>query len=69
MEFIATFGQGWTLRNNFVRLTADSENIARRLLFDAYGSAWAFIYDSERAAGVEEYRLIEVPFGTKNERL
>lgn len=69
MEFIVTFGCGQILRNKFARVEAPSEWQARDLVFATYGDCWAFLYNSEWEAGVEEWRMTEVPFGTPNGKL
>lgn len=66
--WIFTFGQGHTLRNNYVKAFADNAEAARQKMVTVYGQLWAFQYDNEKAAGVWEYNLHEVPFGTVNER-
>ena len=67
--FIATFGMGWTLRNNFVEVEAEDEGQARKIMFNVYGQGWAFLYKSHEAAGVNQFNLNKVPFGTPNTRL
>jgi hypothetical protein len=67
--YIGTFGVNHTLGKNFVRVTADNYTAARELMFQIYGQKWAFLYSSELEAGVEMWKLTEVPLGTPNEKL
>lgn len=51
---------GESLANSYVRIEADSEADARRIMCDRFGNRWSFCYPSAEAAGVERYGLIEV---------
>lgn len=68
-EYIATFGDGHTLRNCYCRVPAENESQACSKMFETYGDMWAFLYNSADAAGVGRWNLREVPFGEPNERL
>jgi hypothetical protein len=65
-DYIATFGLGSILGKNFVRVPAESAHEARRTMFAIYGNLWAFLYEDEDAAGVNPFKLTEVPLGTPN---
>lgn len=67
MEFIGTFSVNTRLRHKFVRIQAASRNEARLMMQHAYKTNWAFLYDSEKEAGVARWRLQEVEFGTPNQ--
>lgn len=67
MQFIATFrGINSVLGKRFVRVSAPDIAAARASMFATYGEHWAFLYDTEEQAGVWQYGLTEVPFGTPN---
>ena len=68
-RYIATFCQWSSLHCNFVSVEADSYGAARQKMFNTYKHEWAFLYDSEEAAGVHAFDLKEVPFGTPQTRL
>jgi hypothetical protein len=68
-EYIFTFGLGTKLKNSFVRIKSSNIEEARKMMFRHHGDMWAFCYPNEEAAGVQEFHLLEVPIGTKNERL
>ena len=65
-EFIVTFGYGQPLAGCFTRIEAANAHEARGLIFKEYGNKWAFMYNSEEEAGVKQWGLKEVKFGTPN---
>ena len=50
---------GTLLANYFVRVKATSSQDARSKMIARFGSKWAFQYDAETRAGVQEFRLRE----------
>ena len=76
MEFIATFGYdhrhpdtGEKLGDRFVRVPADDQDHAREMMLERFGTGWAFLYPSEKGAGVKRFGLIEAPLGGEPIRL
>lgn len=70
MIFYATFGFSQSLSGSFVKLDVEDYGEARRVMVEHYGTMWAFMYpeeDFDRC--IARYGLVEVPLGTKNERL
>lgn len=68
-KWYATFGNGYSLRNNFVVIEGNGYEDVSRQMNDFYGSKWACLYaegawNTQRQ--VEEFGLSEVPFGTPN---
>lgn len=66
-RFIGTFGVNHPLGKAFVVIPGEHYETARLNMTEAYGSKWGFIYESKEEAGVEQFGLKEVPFGTPNE--
>ena len=58
-EWIFTFGVGSPHGQEFVRITGSWDD-AREEMVRRFGTAWAFQYPSEEAAGVKRYRLTEI---------
>jgi hypothetical protein len=60
-----TFGVQTELRNCWVRIYADSEDEARRIMIERYGRGWAFMYCAPEMVRIAaKYGLNEVAFGT-----
>lgn len=68
-EYIFTFGFGYSLENCYTIVYALTHDDAREIMIQVYGKHWAFQYDSKEEAGVKEYNLEYVPFGTQNRRM
>lgn len=65
--FYATFGFNQTLRNCYTKFEAADESEAHSIMYEAYGTIYAFIYPEERFAdAIERHGIKEVPFGTPN---
>lgn len=76
MTRIFTFGYGQHdprtgrgLDDRFVRVEGDTDQHLRAKMLDRFGAGnglgnWAFDYESEDAAGVARYGLIEIDFQT-----
>lgn len=62
-EWIGTFGVNTPQGDRFVRIKATDRNEASRKMHDRYGTAWAFLYESEEEAGVEQFGLTEIGAG------
>jgi len=61
-DWIFTFGHGqWDgmHRNHFVRINGTFYE-ARAEMFRRYGKQWSMQYESEKAAGVQEFNLKEI---------
>jgi len=65
-EYFFTFGIGQPLEGCYTTVRASSMEEARQMMFEEYGSKWAFCYESAMAAGVHRFDLMYVPFGTRN---
>jgi len=68
-EFIFTFGfghyhpeTGESLNNKYVRVRGLDFLQAREKMTRRFGRSWSFQYSSEAAAGVQRYKLTEIPF-------
>lgn len=48
MRFYLTFGQNHPFRNNWVEVEAENEKRAREVVFETFGTKWAFLYIPER---------------------
>ena len=66
-EYFFTFGsnhadsEGLSLGQRFVKIEAESEVMAREIMWRARGEKWAFCYTSEGFAGQpEQYGLTEI---------
>ena len=60
--FYFTFANNSNLRNNFVKVMAESYGDARGIMFAARGMCWAFQYDDyEFQRQITDYNLTEVP--------
>ena len=61
-KFIFTFGVDVDdpHRNGYHVIEANGIEAARKVMMERFGIKWAFVYDSEEAAGVEKYNLHEV---------
>lgn len=46
----------------FTAVKAPSYNEARELMVKAFGTSWAFQYESREEAGVDRFGLREIPF-------
>lgn len=70
-RFFVTFGQGWTLRNNFVRVEADGFKEVSEKMRATYGEAWSNCYSEGAFNEVAKHysHFVEVPFGTPNLRI
>lgn len=44
-------------KNGYVRIFAESSDIARQIMFTTFGKNWAFQYDNEEEAGVDRFHL------------
>lgn len=60
MKYCFTFGCGQKHENGYHVIEADNKLAARTIMCERFGTKWASIYESEEAAGVEEYKLHEV---------
>lgn len=67
--FWMTFGFGQKLEGCYTVIFAKDEQEARNTMTLVYEQIWSMIYDSASKAGVEEYKLKLVPFGTANWRI
>lgn len=65
-DYIGSFGVSHALGQCYVVVRAQSREDAQEKMFQCYGARWAFLYDSREAAGVTQWNLREVPFGTSN---
>lgn len=68
-RFFITFGFGQELQNCYTVVDAFSEDEARLKTNLTYGGLWAFIYRTPEEAGVHEFNLSFVEFGTPNSKL
>jgi len=73
-EYILTFGFGQKIKlpckvggfytknlgSHYYRIQAESLQDAREQAFDLFGDQWAFMYESEAEAGVDEFNLTEL---------
>ena len=63
MKFIITFGSNQIPGiNYYTEIDAKDRNDAREKVYDALGSKWAFLYESEKDAGIDRYNLTYIPF-------
>lgn len=59
-DYFFTFGSG-ARANKYVRITAESRNNAREIMFREYGVKWAFSYDATQFNGqIEKYGLTQL---------
>ncbi len=56
-RFIGTFRQASPGRDSYVRIFASNKEKAMEMFAAAYPNDWAMVYDDEKDAGVEEYKL------------
>lgn len=61
--WVGTFGVNGPRGVRFVEFEARNEAEARETMVRNYGCAWAFVYPSREAAGVDEFQLIPLPLG------
>ncbi len=62
MKFIVTFGSGHLPGiAYYTTVEAKNEGEAREKIVEAIGIKWAFMYLSEKDAGVHKYSLIYMP--------
>ena len=47
-KFYFTFGLGSKLAKYYVCIIASSEDVAREIMFENFGSGWAFCYGQDR---------------------
>lgn len=47
MRFCVTFGQDHPLRDSWVEVEADNEEVARKAVFGVFDMRWAFMYKKE----------------------
>lgn len=65
-DWFGTFGfsHGDHRRNSYVILKDKTYEVARAVMFAAYGMKWSHIYPiDELASQIEKYGLTEIPFG------
>lgn len=67
-NFYITFGWGWTLRNNYIKIQCSSWDEARDKATKEYGCTYSMLYRQNATSFIEKYNLQEVPFGTPNVR-
>ena len=61
-KYYHTFGQGQANDGYYVLINATSPDLARKKMFELYGSVWAFQYTEEAfkdSANLGEYELLE----------
>lgn len=64
-EFVVTFRNGDPDRSGcFAVIQAESLEEAHLTAFAKYGDNWSRAYPSREAAGVEQWALNEIPWGT-----
>lgn len=67
MKWFATFGQGWSLRNNYVEFEAGSYEEAWTIMSHQYQQNWSLLYTEHAFDGqAKAYNLTKVKFGTEN---
>lgn len=68
--FYGTFGQQHTLRNRYVQFDAEDTQDAHGIMFEHYGSKWAFVYpEAQYDEAIKRFDLRLVPLGTPNARI
>jgi len=68
--FYATFGFSQSLAQCYVKVRALSYQAAHQIMTNHYGTMWAFLYpEDELLSAIHRYGLVEVPLGTRNERI
>jgi hypothetical protein len=65
-----TFGSNTNLAQNYMVVKAWSMEDARKIMFQKQGVLWGFQYsEQEFLPQITEYKLTEVPLGTRCERV
>lgn len=59
-KYCFTFGFGQPLQGHYHIIQAKNSEEARKKMFERFGNKWSMQYDSEEAAGVEEYNLRKI---------
>jgi len=57
MKQIFTFGYGQKHEGKYYVINAKTKDECRAKMFELFGQKWSFQYNSEKAAGVEEFNL------------